>query len=614
MVIVDGQQRLTTFTLISSVLYKKIDKLTEPLNKKLSKIKSSKIASNEDDCELLISAYDSLINDLDNTAGILSNICLFEGKSNKGKNYPRIIRAYEDCWSFDEEYSKYNSPVSRVLSDVNDPISKLPVELSDGMKEIQKSIDSTIQKEAFNDKLHDDNNLFGQYISSKMTEYGVTLKDQFSEYHYDFIQALKYLYLSEFIINRCAFTFITVTNEDYAYDIFQALNTTGEPLSPIETFKPVVVKYVGVENYKKSEEYQLFEKIDDLLNNTKFKKNTSFFNKGINNLGYLFIGNSVSKALKEQRQMFINAYTTIEEDDVDNKLLFVRVIKETLEFMDLLENDKGSTSDDILELDSEHSLYLRFLYKEHQIVIPLLSYIYFNDRENFSRAISKVTMFALMWRINSGQTNKIDTVYKNYYKNNIYNISYSSLSYHLDIDLEEKIISSDNWIESSQYVLSYDLAQQYFKLAFCILLSEKCPEILCTASFENIKCLKEKNNKAHFNLFPLVSEKASKEKYLSIGNVGIIPSKFNTLDVSKISNFIENDDLYPHYVSGDYTPKDPVSISEYYLYSTSLSLMSKYEHHVTNSNDVEVFITNRSNSFLTSIISSLMSKGKFQFN
>ena len=140
------------------------------------------------------------------------------------------------------------------------------------MIEISKSIDTTIGKHFFDDNLLDSDFLYGKYIASKSEECGIQLSQDIADNNKELIVSLKYLYLSEFIVNRCAFTFIAVTNEDYAYDIFQALNTTGEPLSPIETFKPVVVKYIGVEEYKESQEYLLFEKIDCLLNNTKFKK------------------------------------------------------------------------------------------------------------------------------------------------------------------------------------------------------------------------------------------------------------------------------------------------------------------------------------------------------
>ena len=92
----------------------------------------------------------------------------------------------------------------------------------------------------------------------------------------------------------------------------------------------------------------------------------------------------MAKALKDQRKMFSYAYASIPNEESDKKLGFVKTIKNMLEFMEYLESEK-SASNNIFDLDKERSLYIRFIYKEHQIVIPLLSHIYSNDNENFSK-------------------------------------------------------------------------------------------------------------------------------------------------------------------------------------------------------------------------------------
>ena len=58
-------------------------------------------------------------------------------------------------------------------------------------------------------------------------------------------------------------------DEDAAFDIFDSLNTTGEPLTAIETFKPRVMSFERQnENtgYRGSESEKQFERLEENLN------------------------------------------------------------------------------------------------------------------------------------------------------------------------------------------------------------------------------------------------------------------------------------------------------------------------------------------------------------
>ena len=48
---------------------------------------------------------------------------------------------------------------------------------------------------------------------------------------------------------RMALTIVTTQSEDDAFDMFEALNTTGEPLTAFETFKPKIIEAEGLANY-----------------------------------------------------------------------------------------------------------------------------------------------------------------------------------------------------------------------------------------------------------------------------------------------------------------------------------------------------------------------------
>src|SRR5690606_34010052 len=85
------------------------------------------------------------------------------------------------------------------------------------------------------------------------------------------------LMISNYFINYVALTVVTAKDEKYAFDIFESLNTTGEPLTAFETFKPKVIQDIGITRYY-NEESELKGYLDNIElvleqnNNEKIKK------------------------------------------------------------------------------------------------------------------------------------------------------------------------------------------------------------------------------------------------------------------------------------------------------------------------------------------------------
>ena len=101
-------------------------------------------------------------------------------------------------------------------------------------------------------------------------------------------ELVQLLIVCHYLLDRCCFTVIQPTDEDWAFDMFQSLNATGTPLTAIETFKPAVVNEVDSNGggFKESLTEQNFKKIEDLFSdaNTAQQKSrrtndylTSFF-------------------------------------------------------------------------------------------------------------------------------------------------------------------------------------------------------------------------------------------------------------------------------------------------------------------------------------------------
>jgi len=84
-----------------------------------------------------------------------------------------------------------------------------------------------------------------------------------------FIQLSRTLIFYRYFCTRVALTVVTTRTEDDAFDMFEALNTTGEPLTAYETFRPKVIEAEGLELYESSPSYGAIRRIDRYLDTFK---------------------------------------------------------------------------------------------------------------------------------------------------------------------------------------------------------------------------------------------------------------------------------------------------------------------------------------------------------
>jgi hypothetical protein len=57
------------------------------------------------------------------------------------------------------------------------------------------------------------------------------------------------LLILRFVLQRVFVADIVAKKEEYAFEMFDSLNTTGDPLTAFETFKPKVVEHIGCFNF-----------------------------------------------------------------------------------------------------------------------------------------------------------------------------------------------------------------------------------------------------------------------------------------------------------------------------------------------------------------------------
>ena len=109
-----------------------------------------------------------------------------------------------------------------------------------------------------------------------------------------------------------AFTIVTTKSEDDAFDMFEALNTTGEPLTAFETLKPRIIEAETLARYEHSASHQHIKAVEEYLD--KFKKaeeKQTATSELLVPFALAETGHKLQKRLSEQRRYLRDEYDTL---------------------------------------------------------------------------------------------------------------------------------------------------------------------------------------------------------------------------------------------------------------------------------------------------------------
>lgn len=431
-VVIDGQQRITSLVLWAAALYLELRPLVEGLRKHLSDAK-----------------WRPIVTHADTTLNILIDM-LHESQTTDDsygsyRFFPRIIRSHEDQWSRNSSEAKYVSPVGRLMRAVSEAIqepavgfiydvSTLPPQekgrhkvVSDAFayfrqrtkayangkeKAFPLQIKDVARSRAFQDTL------WGNPWRDETRELVTSAALSASPADVRAGNLIRLTSLAQFVISRICFTAVKSKGDAYAFDMFDALNTTGEPLTAYETFKPLVVEDVGLSTYRGSVEYSYLEKIDGYLS-LKPAERASRTEKLIIHTGLHETGYKGTKRLSEQRRWLRKHYQELRERTEKQDFLsdLVRLTEVERFFENSHEFDAISNSD-------ATRLCVRILASaNHDIVIPVIARFYdafvlaggarsSATHTSLEEAIRAVTAFSTLWRIAHGGTAGIDGYYR----------------------------------------------------------------------------------------------------------------------------------------------------------------------------------------------------------
>lgn len=445
--IIDGQQRLSTLMLIILCLNERLRILMPSLKKA---IHSEQCEETKEVLEELRQVVSQLEIDTSNT--VIETTADHEAY----KYLPKIIRSQVDCWGRSEKKAQYASPVAELLYyyqrhivEQRDSSVFKPLDLSlmsasskrviNNVKEIRKQLDCVqkgFQFRSPDGEIEEKINI-SDLIDRETLEVCLDFPidqdlAQASELHSKVAEVIYIVVFAKFLLHRVCLTYVEVNNESYAFDMFEALNTTGEPLTAIETFVPKVVEFIGYQRRNGIPEEELEASMEVLKSITgRFEDIIESKEKNLKTKALIlafvraYEGKVKVTSLRDQRNAMLKSY---ENCRYDLKNEYLSQLATTANFLFdhwqiALPDVKGLVESNSQEISN---LCLRYLVDmKHDIVQSLLVQFILIDEKyevtgteysDFAKVLKSVTAFSVLWRAMSGGADGIDTIYKKLYE------------------------------------------------------------------------------------------------------------------------------------------------------------------------------------------------------
>lgn len=452
--LIDGQQRLSTISVIGTLLTKHLVEI-------LSKMKESNILYGDlkEICEYWI------------TQKLLHTFSFDLGRG-KPKIKPKIIRGAMDYWvregnlekayksdlasylgNFIEDYTKFESTGNIFGSIKRNQFGKILsqniIQIDRWLKNVvrtahlQKSDDFSVAWDILDSFKQDSLWSFErEHLADK-----IKTKDFSSNKSDSYIlcELVQVLAVCHYLLDRCCFTIIQPTDEDWAFDMFQSLNATGTPLTAIETFKPLVVNDT-VENekdFKDSSNDLSFREIDNLFkdNNTAQQKNKRT-NEFLTSFFVAYSGQSISSHFSYQRKILMDSYKKC--NIFDKRSSFIHFLGDYANFYKNIWIDYSNDSTVSIDFLKNHeegelaSVLLLFLRTTgHKMSITVLGSAFkdvirnhysVDSVNNFVNIIKAITAYYCIWR-SSYPNSGLDSTYREFFKEKNKNWDYNDTLY-----------------------------------------------------------------------------------------------------------------------------------------------------------------------------------------
>ena len=434
--VVDGQQRLTTLTLLCCAL---IEELFLRQDEAHNFQETTKSWIKREIAFISERLFDCVIGQL--------------RRRGRTANFPRVVRYPEDNRGFSRSEAEYRSVIAKFLIDFADRYSQgdaaSTLEQTDDnsdacrlfqnyeyiKEQVELGIykgDETADTKRQSDLEHNrvDHKDFEKSGLRNLFEKLDTLSDPTQQNraishiasNSDSSGLIRMMLFSHYVLKSVILTRVETGDEDAAFDIFDSLNTTGEPLTAIETFKPRVI---GFENdntgYSGSDSATHFARLEQNLNHIypetdKRQRETKDL---LVTFALYFEGHKLPLNLGSQRTYLRSKFGEVANSNLKRQM--VQSLADIAEVRQTYWN-----RDSIRTLDSIHhpntsdwlKLCCTFISEmKTSLALPIIArywkqYERDNTEDTFTDAVKALTAFLVLRRSITGTTGGIDTDFR----------------------------------------------------------------------------------------------------------------------------------------------------------------------------------------------------------
>ena len=483
-IIIDGQQRISTLALVSIQIIAKLQALSEGLPSKVP--------------------YADLHNAGDRFIKRLKKLYTIElGKGAFPTMKPKIISAREDLWTYDGDDSAYGSPVANYIATfIRCDDAQAALDSNTGMRVrgniilINEWIDAVCDAHIDGTNIHDQFPIGTSITSSRMQEYVLGFTDDKvkdiveeaetnkSENNYYAVATYQLLLLTYYLLCRCGINRLQPTHEEWGFDMFQALNATGTPLTVMETFLPKVMQAESTagnswDDTPSSESMDEIQELFDVTTTNEQKNKRT--NELVGTFALCYEGKKLGNKFSEQR-MWITQVFDKQLPTINRKREFISKFAWTakffyyawyMEYISVPYHIDGLDTHRDGEFTSHLIRYLRDA--NSKLSAPILARFYSQaieeqtSIEEFIECAKACAAFFTLWR--SAKSNSgLDNVYRKYFKGSEMPVnvdehnwknclkpasSKSLKQYFLEVLKDQKIAEQKDWIAASERFLLY---------------------------------------------------------------------------------------------------------------------------------------------------------------
>ena len=235
---------------------------------------------------------------------------------------------------------------------------------------------------------------------------------------------IRLMLFSHYVLKSVILTRVETNDEDAAFDIFDSLNTTGEPLTAIETFKPRVMSFERESknpSFSGTESARQFERLEENLNHIypETDKRQRETKELLVTFALYLQGHKLALNLTAQR-----AYLRAKFEEATNSNLKRQMVQS---LSDIAEFRKTYWNQDFIRtLDSIHhqntsdwlKLCCMFISEmKTSLALPIMArywkqYQQDGNEDTFADAVKALTAFLVLRRSITGTTGGIDTDFR----------------------------------------------------------------------------------------------------------------------------------------------------------------------------------------------------------